>query len=506
MNPNRGPLRPKTLVAIAGLALLFGIVLYSVDLSAVGLSHLAGRSLGALSDPSDDRIAPLSPRLADGRQRAFPTAEGFGAGARGGRGGEVYFVTSLAEKGEGTLRACIDAAGPRTCVFRVSGTIMLEKESLVVRNPYLTIAGETAPGDGIAIRNGPRQLRPSLEILAHDVIIRHLRLRPGPHEEDSCCSGALGLYGKDARDIIIDHISASWGSDETIDSEDATNITIQWSFITEPLLDGGPNKRNRARNLLLARGGNFSLHHNLFALGQMRSPQIQASEPEMVTEVANNVLYSPVWQYIIGLSDRRAPVKANIIGNYKIAGSRKIDDHLLYLFEENGGKFKVHVAGNIDETYRPEPGMADDLVLGEAQRGYVVSAPFTTMGVRTTTAQQAYDDVLVGAGATKPTRDAVDLRMVDAVRTRSGGLLKTHPEKVGGWPELVSEPAPADTDRDGMADTWERAMSLDPANPDDGREDDDGDGWTNLEEYLHERAGDSVGMRTGSPARLASRP
>ncbi|WP_159587185.1 pectate lyase [Chelativorans xinjiangense] len=494
MSAGGGPFYAKILAAVAGLGLLSGLAAYSLDLTTVELSRLASPAFGTLTGSTNSGVQ-LAPKLRDGRQRAFPSAEGFGAAAKGGRGGKVIFITSLKEKGQGTLRACIDAAGPRTCVFRVSGTITLEEQSLVVRNPYLTIAGETAPGDGIAIRNGPRQLRPSLEILAHDVIVRHVRLRPGPHKEKACCAGALGFYGKDARDIVVDHISASWGSDETIDSEDATNITIQWSFVSEPLLDGGPGKRNRARSMLLTKGGNITIHHNLFALGQFRNPQIYMSEPGAVAEVVNNVLYSPIWQYAIGLSDRLAPVQANVIGNYKIAGTRKIDDHLLHLFEEGDGKFAVYVAGNIDETYRPEAGMAEHLVLDEAMRGHIVSRPFTTLGVRAGPAHAAYDDVLVGGGATRPARDAVDLRIVGAVRTRTGALLESNPEKVGGWPELVSASPPADADRDGMADAWERSVGLDPGDPGDGQLDRDGDGWTNLEEYLHELAGDSVGMR-----------
>ncbi|MCT7376935.1 pectate lyase [Chelativorans salis] len=445
---------------------------------------------------SKNSVAQLSPRLSDGRQRAFPSAEGFGAAAKGGRGGRAIFVTSLKDKGEGTLRACIEAPGPRTCVFRVDGTITLEEQSLVIRNPYITIAGESAPGDGIAIRNGPKQLRPSLEILAHNVVIRHLRLRPGPHAEEACCSGALGLYGKDATDIILDHISASWGSDETIDSEGATNVTIQWSFISEPLLDGGPGKRNRARNMYFVKGGNISVHHNLFALGKFRNPLFQLSDPGAVADVVNNILYSPKWLYVISFSDRWAAVRANVVGNYKIAGSNEQDDHLVHLFEEGDGEFALHLQGNIDETYRPDTSMPEDRVIDEDMRRFVVSNPFPTEYVRADSAQEAYDEVLVGAGAVRPARDAVDLRIVDAVRTRSGALLRSNPEKVGGWPKLVSALPPADVDRDGMADAWERSIGLRPDDPSDGQRDLDGDGWTNLEEYLHELAGDSVGMRS----------
>ena len=494
------PADRKRLAVGAGVALFVTLVLFAVRGQ---LAPLVPGWLSSLDEaPAGGPISYIPPKLPDGRQRAFPTAEGFGAGARGGRGGTAIFVTNTADKGPGSLRACIDAAGPRTCVFRVSGTIMLDTRSLVIRNPYLTIAGETAPGDGIAIRNGPGQLRPSIEILTHDVIVRHLRLRPGPHIVAACCSGALGLYGKDATDIILDHISASWGSDETIDSEDATNVTLQWSFVTEPLLDGGPGKDNRARNMLMTKGGNLSVHHNLFAFGKFRNPLFQTSAPSMAADVVNNVLYSPVWDYVIGFSDRWAPVRANVVGNYKIEGKRTIADHLVYAFEEGGHGFSFYLADNIDETYRADDTIADDEVIAEEMRRSVTSTPIEVAEVRAAPPRQAYDDVLSMAGATRPVRDAVDERIVDAVRTRKGSLLKSSPEKVGGWPVLASAPPPPDGDEDGVADDWELSVGLAPSDPQDAQMDLDGDGWTNLEEYLHELAGDGPGMRK---IRIASR-
>ena len=475
----------RYLVAGAGFTALAFIAFDAVDLLAFARWQVNGFLDGSSGDARS--FVHLVPKLPDGRQRAFPTAEGFGAAAKGGRGGQVIFVTNTAEEGEGSLRACIDAAGPRTCVFRLSGTITLEKTSLVVRNPYLTIAGETAPGGGVAIRNGPHQVRPSLEILSHDVIVRHMRLRPGPHEISSCCSGALGLYGKDARDIIVDHVSASWGSDETIDSEDATNVTFQWGFVTEPLLNGGPGKQNRARNMLLTKGGNISVHHNLFALGKFSNPQFQMSGPGAVADVVNNVLYSPIWDYAISFSDRWAQVRANVVGNYKIGGKDEKDDHLVHLFADGGKGFSVFLAENVDETHGQD--------IEDGMGRFTALTPFNAASVRASSASQAYEDVLVGAGATRPARDAVDLRMVDAVRTRSGSLLKTNPRSVGGWPLLASAPPPVDEDLDGMADAWERSVGLSPNDPDDGRGDLDGDGWTNIEEYLHELAGDGAGMR-----------
>ncbi len=438
----------------------------------------------------------LSPKLPDGRQRAFPTAEGFGAAARGGRGGRVIQVTNTNEAGPGSLRACIEASGFRNCVFRVSGTITLRRAPLVIRNPFITIAGETAPGGGIAIRNSPTQIRPSIIILTNDVIIRHIRLRPGPHSIRACCAGALGLYTSNARDIMLDHISASWGSDETIDSEGARNFTWQWGLVAEPLLNGGPGKGNRARNMLFTEGGNITVHHTLFAMGQFRNPQIKMADPGAVAQVINNVMYSPTWQLVISFGDQWTHINANVVGNYKIYGTPRArgtpDDHLVRLVEENQFGFSLFVSDNYDEPYRTNSEQPNNLVVRPQSRRFLTSRPFPAPAVRTTSPEQAYTEVLRGAGATRPQRDAVDKRIIADVINRSGALLKNDPNTVGGWP-LLSQGVPySDSDQDGISDTWELDHGLDPHSTADGNVDGDGDGWTNFEEFLHELAGDPL--------------
>jgi pectate lyase len=437
-------------------------------------------------------VPPLSAKLPDGRQRAFPTAEGFGAGAKGGRGGSVIFVTNTKEEGEGSLRACIEAAGPRTCIFRTGGTITLDQASLVIRNPFLTIAGETAPGGGIAIRNSDQQKRPSIEIFTHDVIVRHLRIRPGPHAIEACCSGALGLYSTEANDIMLDHISTSWGSDETVDSEDASNFTWQWGIASEPLLNGGPGKKDRARNMLFTKGGNVTVHHSLFSTGKFRNPQIKMKIPDAVADVVNNVLYSPEWLYVISFGDEWTYMKANVVGNFKIAGKNLKNDRLVQIFEESGQGFSIYLQDNQDETYLPDPGQDAGEALAPEHRGYRSNERFESPQVRTTSPAVAYEEVLAHAGATRPSRDLVDQRTVQEVKNRSGHLLKNNPEKVGGWPELAAGEPYADSDGDGVADEWEAKNGMDPQ-ASDGALDSDGDGWTNLEEFLHFMAGDPVG-------------
>lgn len=439
-----------------------------------------------------------SPGGATGPVIAFPTAEGFGAMAKGGRGGDVIYVTNLNDSGPGSLRGCAEGSGPRTCVFRTGGTITLQT-SIKVSDPFLTIAGESAPGGGIAVKNSPAQIRPSLEIATHDVIIRHVRLRPGPHIIEACCSGGLGLYTEAAHDIIIDHVSASWGSDETIDSEGASNVTFQWGLVGEPLLDGGPGKRGRARNMLFTKGGNFTIHHTLFAMGQFRNPQLKPGDPKAVADVVNNVLYSPVWQYAISLGDEWAHVNANIVGNYKIAGRPDLesDDHLVHVFEESGQGFSIYASSNYDEPYRLSDDDPDHLIMASEFRKYLVTKPFAAPPVRASSAEAAYEAVLARAGATKPYRDPVDTRLVSEVEARQGRLLVNKPENRGGWPELDAGVPYPDQDEDGMSDAWENDQGLDSDDADDGNQDRNGDGWTNLEEFLHTLAGD---LERGSPS------
>jgi hypothetical protein len=432
----------------------------------------------------------LPPKLPDGRQRAFPTAEGFGAGAKGGRGGKIIYVTNTRESGDGSLRACIEALEPRTCVFRTGGTIVLNDASLVIRNPYITIAGETAPGGGIAIRNTPVQIRPSVEIMTHDVIIRHLRIRPGPHVIESCCSGALGLYSEEAHDIMLDHISASWGSDETVDSQLASNFTWQWGIASEPLYSGGPGKKRRARNMLLTKSGSMTIHHSLFSQGVFRNPQIELKVPNSVADVVNNVMFSRQWQYVVSFDDRETHIRANVVGNYKTKGKVIDSDYLIHPFVENRHGYSLFVKDNFDETYRTNPTEPDDVVLAPQHRDLVVATPFPAPPVRTTAPEKAYEEVLAKAGATKPARDAVDQRVVKSVMDRSGRILKNDPNTVGGWPELDPGTPYADSDQDGIDDAWEISQGFNPNDASDGQQDKDGDGWTNFEEFTHMLAGD----------------
>jgi pectate lyase len=440
--------------------------------------------------------------------KAFPTAEGFGAKALGGRGGVVIEVTNLDDSGPGSLRHAVEQEGPRTIVFRVGGTIVVER-SIRIRDPYVTIAGQTAPGDGILIRNHRANEDPPLTVETHDVVIRHLRLRPGPSGEPSCCVDALGLMAG-ARHVIIDHVSLSWGVDELLGaSEDASDFTVQWSVLSEALRRGGHAKDDRhSRGLLVStpEGGNVSIHHNLFAHSEGRNPEVALGYG--VADIVNNVLYNPNFR-MIEISEANAKPYANVVGNIMRNGKNtklnnpEINNHIVRARDVDDGAregFVMFVVGNIDELYRTDDTMPEAVSVIEEDRRFLAAERQPAPFVATTLAERAYADVLERAGATLPRRDAVDERIIETVYDRKGKIIDD-PSEVGGWPRLASGTPPVDTDRDGMPDAWENRLGLDPRDPADGNGDVTGNGYTNLEDYLNELAGD---IRLSQPRDSAS--
>ena len=242
--------------------------------------------------------------------------------------------------------------------------------------------------------------------------------------------------------------------------------------------------------MLFTKSGSMTVHHTLFALGQFRNPQIELAVPDAVADVVNNVMYSRRWKYVISLDDRETHIRANIVGNYKTKAKNTDNDRLVHPFVEDRKGFSIYVKDNYDEPYRTASSQLDDEVLLPEHRKFVVATPFPAPPVRTTSPQEAYEEVLARAGATKPKRDAVDIRIIDAVRNRTGALLKNDPSEVGGWPELEPGTPYSDGDMDEIADTWEASHGLKPEDASDGPQDRNGDGWTNFEEYISELAGD----------------
>jgi pectate lyase len=432
---------------------------------------------------------------------AFPGAEGAGAYTPGGRGGKVYIVTNLNDKGPGSLREAVEAAGPRMVVFRVAGIIHLETP-LSITHPFITIAGQSAPGDGVCIRNH------TFEINTHDVILRYLRFRRGNLKVRD---DALG--GHPIKNVIVDHCSASWGLDEnlslyrhvvkTADGQlkklPVENLTIQWSITSEAL-----DKNNHAFGGIWG-GRNASFHHNLFACNTGRNPSIGMGGS---FDFRNNVLFN--WRHrTIDGGDGSSEV--NVIANYfkpgpatnsgalqyricKMAARRKTDEYPGF------GKWYVadnYVVGNPKVTannwdggvqYAPEVVVKGEVVPMGTEKDVRAYKPFPAAPITQHSAEEAYELVLAGAGATLPVRDAVDIRVIESVRTGKptfwNGIINT-PADVGGWPEYRSGTPDLDSDNDGIPDWWEIKYGLNPKDPADASQDKNGDGYTNLEKYLN---------------------
>jgi pectate lyase len=431
-------------------------------------------------------LSAASPDAAD--VRAFPTAKGYGALAKGGRGGVVRFVTNLEDDGPGSLREALKGSGPRTVVFRVGGMIELT-HNLVVRNPYITIAGQTAPGDGICIRNA------SLRIKTHDVVVRHFCSRPG---NEKVLPGT-GLDNRDAiqiehaQNVILDHVSTSWSTDELVTGwfDDTDNVTVQNSILAEPLWKAGHSKGNHSMGLLFGRGtGSVSIVDNLFAHIGFRTPEISSG---VRADVVNNIVYN--WgkrgtTISIGSKKYLGPSCVNVMNNvYKPGANSVVDGRIvvgLGSVEPKG--YQVYVGGNVNHQGAPANSVSGStlqaLVSSPVDGGPHDIMPAGTAGL--------LDRVLAEAGRTVPRRDVVDMRVVADV---SQGVSRrpNSPADVGGWPQLRSGTPYPDADQDGIDDTWERAEGLDPADPADQNLDRDGNGYTNLEEFLNTLAGDPSG-------------
>ncbi|MCD6287478.1 MAG: pectate lyase [Candidatus Hydrogenedentes bacterium] len=442
-------------------------------------------------------------------QLAFPGAEGLGAYAQGGRGGDVYTVTNLNDSGAGSLREGIESAtGPRTIVFAVSGLIKLDS-SLCVDKPYITIAGQTAPGDGICFRDYP------FRVQADHVIVRFIRSRLGDksgQEQDS-------IDVDSGSNIIIDHCSASWSVDETLSCQNSTtrNLTVQWCLVSESLKNSFHHKGPHGYGGIIG-SRSQTFHHNLYAHHSSRSPKVTGRR-HCEVDFRNNVIYN--WGYNNCYDGTSSYL--NWVDNYYKPGpstKSKVAHQVFDLSDEDisaGGsnspqdsqnyETSLYAAGNYLYGY-PEV-TADNWNGGikfangateEKNRAYT---PHKFPAITEQTAEEAYDSILPYVGASL-VRDSVDTRIVNDVINGTGSIIDSQDE-VGGWPEYKSTAAPIDTDRDGMPDAWETAKGLNPNDSADRNDFDFDPGYTNLEIYLNELAapawGDSIAP---SPAPMAS--
>lgn len=424
-------------------------------------------------------LALLVSTATAGELPAFPGAEGYGKYASGGRGGTVYEVTTLDPFGPGSLQVALEASGPRTVVFRVAGTI---EGDFRIRNDNITIAGQTAPGDGICIKG-------TLGVNANHVIIRYIRVRQDIEANPE--SDAIGSRGH--HDIIVDHVSASWSGDEVMSFYLNRNVTIQWCMITEAcakFLDG-ENTGHRFGGIWGNDHGTY--HHNLIANNDSRNPRWASGAK--YNDYRNNVLYNWGYQSCYGgearANDEWTFFTVNLIANYYKPGPATrsgVRDRIAEPSARgNDDKGSWYVADNHVEGY---PEVTTDNWLGIDGRNYIrLNVPWDAMPIKQQTPQEAYAAVLAHAGCSKPKRDSIDVRIIEDVRNGTAtygknGIITT-PNDVGGWPALAGGTAPADTDRDGMPDSWEAKHGLSSTEAADRNGHNLDAGYTNLEMYLN---------------------
>jgi HEAT repeat protein/pectate lyase len=443
------------------------------------LARITGESEEPTKSPSRRPVSPKSQTsLSSAALPAFPGAEGFGATTVGGRGGRVMMVTNLNDSGPGSLRYACEAKGPRIVVFRVSGIIEL-KQRLTIREPYLTIAGQTAPGGGICLKNYGLRI-----IDTHDIVVRHLRMRSGDltHENQD----SLDVFR--ARNVVINHCSISWGTDEVLDTIGDVEVTFSWCMITEGLPDGWHSKQTHGKgSLLSAESGGISLHHCIHAHHKRRSPRVggqQEDSPGVVLDCRNNVIYN--WGDKSGQSTT-GPVRINYVGNYLKPGPSTQPEARMIAFTPGGRFTRLFMDNNHIEDAsrnRQQDWRMVDLSEGGSEQEVRADNPFAAPRVATSAPDVAYEMVLNNAGAVLPARDAVDIRIVQEVRLGKGAIIDSQ-TWVGGWSYYWQQPAPRDSDWDGMPDDWERRHSLNPHDSTDNTFDADQDGYTNIEEYLN---------------------
>lgn len=413
---------------------------------------------------------------------AFPGAEGHGRHALGGRGGRVIRVTNLADDGPGSLRDAIQAKGPRTIVFDVAGYIDLDRD-VDINNGYVTIAGQTAPGDGITLR------RHSLNIKADHVIVRYIRSRPGASAGIE--TDAISIFS--GHNIIVDHCSASWATDETLSISPSRkyalrpvdNVTVQWSIISESLNDSVHSKGSHGYGTLMrgSGGARYTMHHNLWAHHRARMPRPgnyvdRHTDPVgPLFDIRNNVFYNWGGDASGYNADTESLARYSFVGNHYVTGP---DTAKSIAFTESNPHARLYFADNwMNGVPVDEPADVLRLPAGhmlevqDFSHGYVIPA----------TGLDDFERVLEIAGASR-LRDAADARVVADVRARTGTIIDDVSD-TPGWPPLASSSPPRDSDGDGMPDDWEKSAGLDPSDAGDGARDRDGDGYTNLEDYLN---------------------
>jgi hypothetical protein len=409
---------------------------------------------------------------------AFPEAEGFGKYTTGGRGGKVYIVSTLNDDGPGSLREAVRKNEPRIIVFSVSGTIALES-TLSINNGDLTIAGQTAPGDGICIRNYP------VKISASNVIIRYLRFRLGDEksQQDDAISGTR------QSNIIIDHCSMSWATDECASFYRNKDFTLQWCIISESLNESVHEKGDHGYGGIWG-GEGASFHHNLLANHTSRLPRFSGSSttpntPDELVDFRNNVIYNWASNNTYGGEKGRYNMVANY---YKTGPSTKSKKPWIVNPSSPYGTF--YLTGNILEGIEIISKDNRKGVKADHPDSVFALHPFQVEPINEQPATESFEQVLKNAGASYR-RDAIDARIVEEAKSgnstfgkNKNGIIDSQKD-VGGWPELKSLPVPADADQDGMPDEWERSNKLNPNDANDASTNALSKAYTNIEVYIN---------------------
>jgi pectate lyase len=438
---------------------------------------------------------------------AFPGAEGFGKFTTGGRGGKVMIVSNLNDAGPGSFREAAEAKTPRIVVFAVSGTIRLSTP-VNVRGD-VTIAGQTAPGDGICMADQP------VSVAGDNVIIRYLRFRMGDRYQNK---GKVHGSGHDdafsasrRKHLIIDHCSVSWSNDECMSVYGGDSTTLQWNIISEPLdysyhFETGDKDYEHHGYGGIWGGAHLSAHHNLFAHCVSRNPRFNGARLGASVErvdFRNNLIYDWGGNNVYGGEGG----EYNIIANYYRPGpstGKRVRGRIVNPTRNEQVPFgRFHVAGNFVDG-APEVTANNALgvhVTGDTTSAVIadvsVSQAFAVLDLPVKSAEAAMRDILTKGGCSLPARDTLDQRILREVEARTGRVIDVQggyphgtpfEQTITAWPTLRSLPAPMDTDQDGMPDAWEIKKGLDPKDPSDAVRRTNGHVYTNIEVYINSLA------------------
>jgi hypothetical protein len=418
---------------------------------------------------------PIATQIGIEPEEAFPGAEGFGKYAVGGRGGKVIYVTNLNDSGDGSFREALSESGPRIVEFQVAGTINLEKD-IDIDNPFITIAGQTAPGEGVQIKGG------MIRILTHEVIIRYLKVREGdpPGGKNAYNTDPISLSaqkGREVYNIMIDHCSLVWGTDIGGLSilTNVHDVTVQDSIIGEGLYYSSHPESPHSKSLNIIRLDTTSqpvritIYRNLITTSDERNPQVQGA---INVDVVDNVIYN--WGRKASFGN---PKSLNLVNNYYIKGPESTDLPAWDL--RLGPEDKV---ANLGSVYEQGSRLEGITVVRGGPSDIYTSSRFSPYSITNEmTPQAAYDYIVANAGANKPVRDSADQQIINNLINRTGKFLNAS-DLV--WPNLTSGTTPADSDNDGMPDAWEMKYFGDLQKA-SATSDSNGNGYSDLEEYLN---------------------